>query len=155
MLLFRIKVFCFFFIKSASIHKIVLCANRKKPFLWKVIFIHETFWSRVRILAGQALLFDVSWLRFLKPELFLWFRCIRSKWCYCDQVNNPRINPLQHSSFSKPMLFCITLFWTNFWPEHLNSCIAESCLSLLRYLEFFNKQNIFLGKAILSYDKFY
>ena len=145
----------FFFIKSASIHKIVLWANRKKPFLWKVIFRHETFCSRARILAGQALLFDVSWLRFLKPELFLWFRCIRSKWCYCDQVNNPRINPLQHSSFSKPMLFCITLFWTNFWTEHLNSCIAESCLSLLRYLEFFNKENIFLWKAILSYDKFY
>ena len=92
-------------------------------------------------------------LDFLNQNFSYNVGCIRSKWCYCDYVNRPWMNLLHHSSFSKPMLFCITLFWTNFWPEHLSSCISETCLSLLRYLEFFNKENIFLWKTILSNNK--
>ena len=61
------KCFLLFFIQSTSIHKIFLWANRKKPFLWKLIFRHDTFWPRAGFLAGEALLVDVSWLRFLKP----------------------------------------------------------------------------------------
>ena len=150
-----LQCFLLFFNQSTSIHKIFLWANRKKPFLWKVIFRHDTFWPRAGILAGEALLFDVSWLRFLKPEFFLWFRCIRSKWCYCDHVNRPRIN-LQHSSFSKPMLFCKTLFWTNFLPEQtLGSCMCKTCLSFLKYLEFLTKKTSFYEKQYSAMIRFY
>ena len=100
------ECFLLFFIQSTSIHKIFLWANRKKPFLWKVIFRHDTLWPRAGILTGEALLFDVSWLRCFKSELFLWFRVYKKHtWCYCKHVNRPGISLLQHSSFSKPMLF--------------------------------------------------
>ena len=76
---FYSKCFLIFFIQCTSIYKIFLWANRKKPFLWKVILIHDTFLPRAGILAGKALLFGIPWLRFYKPELFLWFRVYKKQ----------------------------------------------------------------------------
>ena len=93
-------------------------------------------------------------LDFLNQNFSYDLGCIRSKWCCCDHINRPRINILQHSSFRKPILATLHNIVLNFSPEQ---AWAVACLKHVSVFwdiwSFFNKENIFLWKAILSYDK--
>ena len=117
-LLFSINVFCYFLSK----------VHQYTRYFYELIernYFYENFYSEMTLFGPKLefwleRLFSLMFtgLDFLNQNFSHDLGCIRSAWYYCDHVNRPRINLLQHSRFSKPILYCITLFWTNFWPEH-------------------------------------